>query len=108
MMACKDEKKLRRLVDVCVRDELFKKTLSTSVFRSFVEILNNFRRGKFSECLSSKTRKKAVGHRRIIKTLVDKRLSLRKRKRIFLKTKGKFRNFCHSYLLKDFFSRCLE
>ena len=107
-MACRNAKKLRALIEVCVNDQLFEKNLRTSVFKIFLEILNNFSRNKLAECFGDKTKKKAKKHKKLISKLLKKNSGVRRRKKIFIRSSRGFKRFCYEYLLKDFFEKCVE
>ena len=107
-MACKNEKRLRQLVELGVKEKLFVKGLKTSDFVTFLEVLANFGNKDFSHCLSPSTVEKFRKHKKTVKKLLDSRKSLKKRKKLLLTVPAKFEKFCYKYLLKDFFHRCIE
>lgn len=107
-MACKRSARLKKLVNVCLREELFFGDVSTAVFLSFLEVLKNLKNKKFKNCFSEETKKKARKHKKIMKRLLNPDIREKKRKKLLKKSSKKFQDFCYNFLLKDFFEKCLE
>ena len=107
-MACKSKKKLKHLVTVCVEDRLFDKKLKTSVFECVVEIVKNAGKSRFSKCFSSKTKKKMRKNRKLLSYLKDKKISMKKRKKRFLKSDKNEQDLFESYVIADFMKNCLN
>lgn len=108
-MACKSPKKLKKLINVCVDDNLFSKKLKTSVFECVVEIVKNAsKRQMAAKCFSPKTRKKMKKSKELLTFLKNNEISLKKRKRKFLKLGKHERKLFNSYIIADFMKNCLH
>lgn len=108
-MSCRKSSRLKKFVEVCTNDDLFDDNLKSSVFRTFLEVLSNVYNGKLKKCFSSVTRKKARKYKKSVRTLLNHRKSLSKRKKWFIKsTTPKFRKFVNHHLLCDFMKNCLD
>lgn len=107
-MACRSEKRLKKLVAVCVEDRLFDKKLKNSVFECVVEIVKNASKSRFSKCFSKKTKKMMKRNRRILSYLKNRKISMKKRKKRFLKCDKNEQDLFESYIIADFMKNCLN
>ena len=108
-MACESPEKLKKLINVCVDDKLFSKKLKTSVFECVVEIVKNASKRRMAvKCFSSKTRKKMKKNKELLTFLINSEISLKKRKRKFLKLNKRQRKLFNSYIIADFMKNCLH
>ena len=107
-MACKSEKKLKKLVTVCVEDRLFDKKLKNSVFQCVVEILKNATKRRFSKCFSKKTKKMMKKNSKYLSYLKNRKNSLKKRRKRFLKSDKNEQDLFESYIIADFMKNCLQ
>lgn len=107
-MACCDQKKLKLLLEACVGDKLFEKNLSTTVFKCLLEIVRNSKKPRFYDCFSEKTHKKISKHQKYLKKLVDRKISIKKRKNRFIKCNKKQRKLFYNYIMHDFVNNCVE
>ena len=106
-MACKSEK-LKKLVTVCVEDRLFDKKLKNSVFECVVEIVKNASKKRFSKCFSKKTKKMIKRNLKFLSYLKNRKKSLKKRKKRFLKSDKNQQDLFESYIIADFMKNCLQ
>ena len=108
-MACKSPKKLKKLVNACADDALFDKKLKTSVFECVIEIVKNASKGRMAdECFFPKTRKKMKKSKKLLNFLKNSKISLKKRKKKFLKLGKNERKLFNSYIIADFMKNCLH
>ena len=105
-MACKNSSRLKKLINLCLEDGLFKSDLSSSNFKCFIEILKNVHR--HPHCFSKKTLEKIKKFKKIVKKITSSRLSLKKRKKIFLKSPKKWQSLCYNGIIKSFLKKCVE
>ena len=108
VMSCKKQKKLKKLIRVCVADKLFSEGLKSSVFHTFLEILKNCGNREFEACFSKATHKRKKRHQKNIRMLLNHKKSLSKRRIKFIGSSKTFKRFVYSFLLKDFFENCIE
>ena len=76
-MSCIKSSKLKKFVLTCTNDELFEESLSSSVFKTFLEVLRNVSNGKLKKCFSSSTRHKAKKYKKLIKKLLNGKKDLK-------------------------------
>ena len=107
-MACKKKKNLKALLEACVTDTLFDDNIKKSVFLCIIEIINNSKKVKLKSCFSSRTRKKIVKHKKLLNYLKNGKISLKKRKKRFIRCSEKEKKLFNNYLIADFISNCLE
>ena len=108
-MACRSSERLKALINICVDDKLFDKKLKTSVFECVVEIVKNASKRKLAaNCFSEKTKKKMRKSKRLLSFLKNGKISLKKRKRKFLKLKKNERKLFNSYIIADFMKNCVH
>ena len=107
-MSCRKNSKLKKFVQTCTNDELFEKSLKSSVFRTFLEVLGNVSNGKLKKCFSSRTRHKARKYKKLIKKLLDEKKRLKTRKKLFLETSSSFQRYVYNHLLCDFLKNCVS
>ena len=107
-MACCKKKKLQQLVEACVADKLFEPNLKTSVFKCVVEIIKNAKTEKFADCFSQKTHGKIKKQRKLLKKLINSKISIKKRKQKFISSPKTVRKLFYNYILHDFVQNCLE
>ena len=89
-------------------EKLFDENLPTSVFMTFLEVLKNLKNKKFKHCFSAETRQKSKKHRKMISKLLNPDVREKKRKKLLLNAKQKFKEFCYDNVLRNFFDRCVE
>lgn len=107
-MACKKKKRLKQFLELCFEDKLFESPLKSSVFECVLEIIGNAKRARFSECFSARTKKKMLKYKTLLKTLTSKKISLKKRKKRFLKCDASEKKLFNSYIIADFVKNCLH
>jgi len=107
-MACRKKKHLRSFLDACVTDSLFTKDLKTNVFVCIIEIVKNCMKSKLKHCFSSKTLKYIAKNIKLLKFLKSKKISLKKRKKRFLRCSKKEQKLFYNHILYDFINNCLE
>ena len=107
-MACRSKKRLKKLVTVCVEDKLFDKKLKNSVFECIVEIVKNASKKRLSKCFSSKTKKMMRRNKDILSYLKNKQISMKRRKKRFLKCDKNEQDLFESYIIADFMKNCLN
>ena len=107
-MACKKKKNLKALLEACVTDTLFDKHLKRNVFLCVVEIISNSKKKKLKSCFSSSTRRKILKFKKLLNFLKDDKISLKKRKRRFIKCDEREKKLFNNYLIADFISNCIE
>ena len=107
-MACKSEKKLKKLVAVCVEDRLFDKRLKNSVFECVVEIIKNASKRRTKKCFSSKTKKMMKKNSKLMSYLKNRKNSMKKRKKRFLKCDKNEQDLFESFIIADFMKNCLN
>lgn len=106
-MSCKKETRLKRIVDVLVKGELYSKNLRKKEFDAFLDILHNAQRKKFSHCFTKKTQKLLRAQKSVIKILTNKKKSRTVRmKKLRNVSKGVRRVF--RQMIKNFLSNCVE
>ena len=106
-MACKKRKNLKELIEILVKDRLYKKDLKKKHFEIFLEILQNGKRKKLRHCFSKESRDVLKTNRSIVRALVDSNVSLAKRMRRLRKVPKSFRVAVKT-VLHDFLSNCVE
>ena len=107
-MSCIKSSKLKKFVLTCTNDELFEESLSSSVFKTFLEVLRNVSNGKLKKCFSSSTRHKAKKYKKLIKKLLNGKKRLKTRKKLFLETSSSFQRYVYNFLLRDFMKNCVS
>ena len=107
-MACRKKKNLKALLEACVTDTLFDSGLKKSVFMCIVEIISNSKKKKLKACFSSSTRRKITKFKKLLNYLKNEKISLKKRKKRFIRCDEKERKLFNNYLIADFISNCIE
>ena len=107
-MACCKKKRLKQLVEVAVADRLFESELKTSVFKCIVEIVRNSKKRKFEDCFSKKTHKKIEKNQKFLSKLINGKISIKKRKKKFIKASKSIQKLFYSHVLRDFMQNCVE
>ena len=107
-MACRKKKNLKALLEACVTDTLFDVGLKRGVFLCVVEIISNSKKKKLKSCFSSSTRQKISKFKKLLNFLKNEKISLKKRKKRFIKCNEKERKLFNNYLIADFISNCIE
>ena len=105
-MACKKAKRVRQLLKVFLDEKLYEKNLKSTVFSTFLEVLTNAFNKKLNDCFSEKTRRKLKKNKKLVLKLLNKRKSLKKRKRFLAEAPPKLKSAINS-LLVDFMERCV-
>ena len=108
MASCKKKKHLRAFLDACVTDSLFTEDLKTNVFVCIIEIVKNCMKSKLKHCFSSKSLKYIAKNRPLLKFLKSKRISLKKRRKRFLRCTKREQKLFYNHILYDFINNCLE
>ena len=107
-MACRKKKNLKALLEACVTDTLFDSGLKKSVFMCIIEIISNSKKKKLKGCFSSSTRQKITKFKKLLNYLKNEKISLKKRKKRFIRCDEKERKLFNNYLIADFISNCIE
>ena len=105
-MACKKAKRVRQLLKVFLDEKLYEKNLKSTVFSTFLEVLTNAFNKKLNDCFSEKTRRKLKKNKKLVVKLLNKKKSLRKRKKILTEAPSKLKSAIN-LLLVDFMERCV-
>ena len=107
---CCVEKNIDGLKKAVDDGKLFSSDLKKCVFKTLLEILWNISLGKKEclKCFSKNTLKKLKAHRGILRRILDKSESLKKRRKIFLESGKEFRRVIENFVLTEFFTNCLE
>ena len=103
------ERNLKKLKSVMKKKALFSNSLSKSVFLTVLEILWNVSLGK-KPCVrrfSKDTIKKVKTQKTLIRFLLNKDKSLKKRKKKFLNGTKKFKKAITA-ILDEFYEHCIE
>lgn len=89
---------------------LFSSKLKKSSFQTILEILLNIRLGLEDclKCFSKKTLKKVKGQKTIVRKILDKSVSLKKRRKVFLDAGKTFRKVIEKHVLKEFIDNATE
>ena len=107
-MACKKESKLRKFILTSMDDKLFSKSLKTSVFKTFLEILKNTSNNHLKDCFSDVTKKKTGKYKKFVKKLLNSQKNINKRKKMFIKAPSDFRKLVYDHLICDFLKNCVD
>lgn len=90
------------------KQRIFTTKLQISTFVVICEILwNIFKNSKCRQCFSKGLIKQLKKHKKTVKVFFNKKLSLKKRKKRFLKSSLEFKELV-TILLDEFFKNCVE
>ena len=78
---CANSKNLINLKKLYSKKQLFANILTTKVFNTILEIFKNAVGRFFTDCFSTKTRKKCKKHKTLLRDILDATLDLTKRKK---------------------------
>ena len=78
---CANSKNLINLKKLYSKKQLFANILTTKVFNTILEIFKNAVGRSFTDCFSTKTRKKCKKHKTLLRDILDATLDLTKRKK---------------------------
>ena len=105
---CANSKNLIYLKRLYNKKQLFAKILKTRVFNTILEIFKNALGRTFTDCFSSKTRKKCKKHKTLLRDILDATLGLTKRKKLFKNSNKQFKCLVTKNIIPDFWKNCVE
>ena len=105
---CAKSKNLINLKKLYSKKQLFANILTTKVFNTILEIFKNAVGRFFTDCFSTKTRKKCKKHKTLLRNILNENLDLNKRKKKFKNSNKQFKCLVTKNIIPEFWKNCVK